>query len=46
MPRSIKDNFKKKPINFTLLTQKLLTLPLADHEIYNFLSPYPKDATL
>ena len=35
--------FLKIYINFTLFTPKLT--PLGDHEIYNFLSPYPTDAT-
>ena len=34
--------FFKKKINFTLFTPKL---PPLCHEIYNFLSPYPTDAT-
>ena len=32
-------------INFTLFTPKLPPLWVGRHEIYNFLSPYPTDAT-
>ena len=35
----------KKYINITLFTPKLPPLWVGGHEIYNFLSPYPKDAT-
>ena len=37
--------FFKKYINFTLFTPKLPPLGMGGHEIYNFLSPYPTDAT-
>ena len=37
--------FFKKYINFTLFTPKLPPLWVGGHEIYNFLSPYPTDAT-
>ena len=35
----------KKYINFSLLTQKLPPLGMGSYEIYNFLSPYTKNAT-
>ena len=35
----------KKYINFTLFTPKLPPLGVGGHEIYNFLSTYPTDAT-
>ena len=37
--------FLKKDINFTLPPTKKKPLGLEGHEIYNFLSPYPTDAT-
>ena len=37
--------FFKKHINFTLFTPKLPPLWVGGHEIYNFFSPYPTDAT-
>ena len=40
-----KKNFFKKYINITLFTPKLPPLGGGDHEIYNFLSSYPTDAT-
>ena len=41
----LRRRFFKKNINFTLLAPKLPPLWLRGHEIYNFLSPYPTDAT-
>ena len=41
----LRRRFFKKYINFTLLTSKLPPPGGGGHEIYNFLSPYPKDAT-
>ena len=37
--------FKKKYINFTLFCPKLPPLGMGGHEICNFLSPYPTDAS-
>ena len=37
--------FLKKYSNFTLFTPKLPPLLMGGHEIYNFQSPYPTDAT-
>ena len=37
--------FLKKYINFTLFTAKLPPLWVGGHEIYNFLSPYPTNAS-
>ena len=37
--------FLKKYINFARFTLKLPSLAGGGHEIYNFLSPYPTDAT-
>ena len=37
--------FLKKYINVSLFTPKLLPLGAGGHEIHNFLSPYPTDAT-
>ena len=37
--------FLKKYINFTLFTTKLPPLWVGGHEIYNFLSPYPTNAS-
>ena len=46
MPGSRDEDFFKKYINFTLFTPKLPPLWVeGGHEIYNFLSPYPTDAT-
>ena len=41
----LRRRFFKKYINFTLFTPKLPPLGVGGHEIYNFLSPYPTDAT-
>ena len=40
MPRSKEEDF-----NFTLVTPKLPPFGMGGNEIYNFLSPYPTDAT-
>ena len=45
MPGSREEDFFKKYMNFTLFTPKLPPLGGWGHEIYNFLSPYPTDAT-
>ena len=43
----VKKIFKEIHINFTHFTPKLPPLGVGEgHEIYNFLSPYPTDATL
>ena len=43
--REQRRRFFKKYSNFTLFTPKLPSLWVGGHEIYNFLSPYPRDAT-
>ena len=40
-----REDFFLKYINLTLLTPKFPLLWVEGHEIYNFLSPYPTDAT-
>ena len=48
MPGSREEDFKEIMhfhINFTLFTPKLPPLWVGGHEIYNFLSPSPTDAT-
>ena len=45
MPLSREEDVLKKYIDFTLLTPKLPPLGVGGYKIYNFLSPYPTDAT-
>ena len=45
MPSGREEDFFTKNINFTLFTPKLPPLVGGGHEIYNFLSPSPTDAT-
>ena len=44
-PVVLEKKILKEKHQFTLFTPKLPPLGIGGHEIYNFLSPYPPDAT-
>ena len=45
MPWSREEDFLRNTSILQFCTPKLPPLRVGGHEIYNFLSPYPKDAT-